>query len=307
MHIAEQGKGPLVILCHGFPEFWYSWRHQLHALADAGFRAVAPDQRGFGQTDCLKNIEDYNIFQLTGDMVGLVHALGKEKAAIVGHDWGALVAWHCALLRPDIFHTVALLSVPFIPRVWTDVKPVEGMRQMAGEKEFYVLYFQEPGKAEKELEVDIRKTFRRLLYSASGDPPPEKRWNPFFEKSKRFIDSLIEPESLPAWLTEHDLEIYTKAFEHTGFRGGLDWYRNYDFRWQQTGFLCGAKLQQPTLFVAGEFDTVISMRRKAYENLEENVPNLWKKVLLPGAGHWIQQERPEEVSQLLIEFLTNNL
>ncbi len=147
MHIAEQGQGPLVILCHGFPECWYSWRHQLSALAEAGFHAVAPDQRGYGQTDQPEAIEAYNIFQLVGDIVGLVNALGEEQAFIVGHDWGAVVAWHCALLRPDIFSAITLLSVPYKPRSWEDMQPTEAMKLMAGEQEFYQLYFQEPGKA----------------------------------------------------------------------------------------------------------------------------------------------------------------
>ena len=305
MHIAEQGDGLLVVLCHGFPECWYSWRHQLPALAEAGYHAVAPDQRGYGQTDRPEPIAAYNIFQLTGDIVGLVHGLGEEQAVVVGHDWGAPVAWHCALLRPDLFRAIVLLSVPYVARSWKDPRPTEAMKRMAGDKEFYQLYFQEPGKAELELEADVRKTLRMLLYSASGDPPPEKRWRYLFSKSERFIDTGTQPDTLPAWLTEQDIDYFTREFERTGFRGGLNWYRNRDHLWEQTQFLSGAKLHQPALFVAGEADAVIAMRRAAFDGLEEAVPNLRKKILLAGAGHWIQQERPAEVNQLLIEFLAS--
>ena len=303
MHFVEQGQGPLVILCHGFPECWYSWRHQLPALADAGFHAVAPDQRGYGQTDRPESIEAYNILQLTGDMVGLIHALGEERAIIIGHDWGAPVAWHCALLRPDLFYAIGLLSVPFRSGSWESGRPTEAMKKMAGEREFYMLYFQEPGKAEAEFEADVRRTMGIFLYTASGDPPPEKRWGYLFEKSQKFLDAGSLPEALPAWLTEQDLAFFTHEFERSGFRGGLNWYRNIDRNWELTPFLNGAKLRQPTLFIAGEFDAVIAMNRKAFNTMEKTVPALRKKVLVPGAGHWIQQERPTEVNRLLIEFL----
>ncbi|MFQ5740042.1 MAG: alpha/beta fold hydrolase [Acidobacteriota bacterium] len=303
MHFAEQGQGPLVVLCHGFPECWYSWRHQLPALAGAGYRTVAPDQRGYGQTDQPEAIEAYDIFQLTGDIVGLVHALGEEQAIIVGHDWGAPVAWYCALLRPDIFHAVVLLSVPYLPRSWKDIRPTDAMKVIAGENHFYQLYFQQPGKAESELEADVRKTMRMFLYSASGDPPPEKRWRFLFSKSEKILDTVSLPDTLPAWLHEQDVDFLTREFERTGFRGALNWYRNIDRMWELTPFLSGAKLRQPALFVAGEVDGVITMYREAFDALEKAAPGLRNKVLLPGAGHWIQQERPAEVNELVIAFL----
>lgn len=303
MHIAEQGEGPLVILCHGFPESWYSWRHQLTALADAGYHAVAPDQRGYGQTDRPEAIEAYHILELTGDIVGLVHALGEERATIVGHDWGAPVAWHCGLLRADLFQAVGLLSVPYLPRPWEDIRPTEAMKLMVGEKEFYMLYFHEPGKAESELEADVRTTMRMLLYSGSGDAQPKQRWRAIFAKSETLLDTCAMPDTLPAWLTEQDIDFFAGEFERTGFRGALNWYRNIDRNWELTPFLRGARLCQPTLFAAGEEDGVIKLYRHAVDTLEEAVPNLKKKALLPGAGHWVQQERPEEVNALLIEFL----
>ncbi len=304
MHVAEQGDGPLIVLCHGWPESWYSWRHQIPALAAAGFHVVAPDQRGYGQTDKPEPIEAYNILQLTGDIVGLVNALGAETAIIAGHDWGAPVAWTSALLRPDIFRAVVLLSVPYFPR--GQVRPTIGMKAMAGDKNFYQLYFQEPGRVEKELEEDVRRSMLMILYGASGDPPPNERWNFIFDKSKKFTESGVVPKKLPAWLTEADVDFYTNEFKRAGFRGGINWYRNSDRNWELTPFLAGAKLRQPTLFVAGDRDVVIDMVGGAHNvmaTLDANVPNLTKKVLLPGAGHWTQQERPKEVNELMVEFV----
>jgi pimeloyl-ACP methyl ester carboxylesterase len=236
MHIAEQGEGPLVILCHGFPELWYSWRHQLPALAETGFHAVAPDQRGYGQTDKPQAVEEYNILKLVGDIVGLVYALEEENAIIAGHDWGAPVAWHCALLRPDIFRGLVLMSVPYRTGIWSSIRPTETMRRMAGEQQFYQLYFQESGKAEREIEENVRENILKFLYSASGDPPPEMRWRFLFNESQRFIDTGFLPDVLPAWLTEQDLDVFTREFQRTGFRGGLNWYRNIDRNWELTSF-----------------------------------------------------------------------
>jgi pimeloyl-ACP methyl ester carboxylesterase len=303
MHITEAGQGPLVILCHGFPELGYSWRHQLAALAEAGYHAVAPDQRGYGKTECPESIESYKIFDLVGDIVGLVHALGEDTAVIAGHDWGAPVACHCALLRPDIFERLILLSVPYAPRNWGPVKPTDAMKEMAGDLIFYILYFQEPGKVEKELEADIRASVIKTLYTASGDPPPEKRWQFIFTKDRRFIDTAFMPEALPSWLTEKDIDIFTEAFERTGYRGGVNWYRNIDRNWALTSFLSGAMIHQPSLFIAGELDGVIAFSREAFDRLEQSIPNLKEKVLIPGAGHWIQQERPQEVNERMIHFL----
>ena len=192
MHYVEQGSGPLVVLCHGWPESWYSYRHQIPALAAAGFRVVAPDQRGYGQTDKPESIEAYNILNLVGDIVGLVNSLGVDSATIVGHDWGAPVAWNSALLRPDIFRAIALLSVPYFPR--SPMHPIDGMKAMAGDQNFYQLYFQEPGKVEKELDADPRRSMAMILYSASGDPAPHEVWKHVFPKSMKFIDTGVVPK-----------------------------------------------------------------------------------------------------------------
>jgi pimeloyl-ACP methyl ester carboxylesterase len=301
MHYVEQGTGPLVVLCHGWPESWYSYRHQIPALAAAGYRVVAPDQRGYGQTDKPQAIESYNILNLVGDIVGLVNSLGVDSATIVGHDWGAPVAWTSALLRPDIFRAIALLSVPYFAR--GPMSPSEGMKAIAGDNHFYQLYFQEPGRVERELEEDPRRSMAMMLYSASGDPSPAEEWKFVFPKTMRFIETGVVPKKLPPWLTEADLDFFAGEFKRGGFRGGINWYRNFDRNWEITAFLDGARLRQPALFVAGEKDVVGKMIPGGYAHAGMFTPNLKKKVIIPGAGHWIQQERPQEVNDLLLEFL----
>ncbi len=302
MHYAEAGSGPLVIMCHGWPESWYSWRHQIPVLAAAGFRAIAPDQRGYGQTDAPQAIESYNTPNLVADIVGLVNSLGVSEAIIVGHDWGAPVAWHCALLRPDLFRACALLSVPFIP--WTPVRP-SAMWSMieGGDKWFYQHYFQEPGKAEADFEANIRTTIKKVLYGASGDAPPKDRFEHLFSRDLRPLDLIKEPAKLPQWLTEADVEFFVGEFARSGFRGGLNWYRNVDRNWELTAFLNGAKLRQPSLFAAGEHDVVLRMIPDALSLVASTMPACRSSTVIPGAGHWIQQERPREINQLLLGFL----
>lgn len=304
MHIAECGSGPLVVLCHGFPELWYSWRHQLPALAEAGFHAVAPDQRGYGQTDSPEETGEYNIFNLVGDIVGLVHALGEEKAVIIGHDWGSTVTAHCGLLRPDIFYKVVQLSVPFLPRPGGNTPPTAIMKKIYGEDIFYQVMFQEPGLVEGQIaEAGAYRVMRSTLYVNSGDPPPDRRWKFTYKKGEKFTDHMFLPDRLPPWLKEEDVDYFAREFDRTGFSGGLNWYRNIDFNWKMTPFLDGAKLNQPTLFIAGEVDPVLTMYRGPFEKMEKNVPGLWKKVVLTGAGHWVNQERARECNDLILEFL----
>jgi epoxide hydrolase A/B len=301
MHVAEQGAGPLVLLCHGFPESWYSWRHQLAALAAAGFHAVAPDMRGYGGTDRPEAVEQYTQLHHVGDMVGLLDALGETTAVIVGHDWGAPVAWHAALLRPDRFRAVAALSVPYAQR--GAVPPTRALAHVAGDRFMYMLYFQTPGVAEAELERDVRDTMVRVLYSASGDLAAEHGWRAIAPRRATFLEGLAAPERLPAWLTEADVDFYTAEFRRTGFRGGLSWYRNLDRTWELMAPFQGAVVTQPALYVAGERDLVLTMAASALERLPRTVPNLRRTLLLPGCGHWTQQERPAEVNAALLEFL----
>ena len=302
MRVATQGDGPLVVLCHGFPESWVSWRSQLKALADAGFRAAAPDMRGYGGSDAPEAPELYTMLHHVGDIVGLVKALGEKSAVIVGHDWGAPVAWNSALLRPDRFRAVAGLSVPWTPR--TPVAPTQLMKMIFGDQWFYFLYFQEPGKAESELDANARLFLRSFLYTASGDPPPETLIGLVGgPKDGRMIDHLLRPERLPAWIDEADVDFYAGEFERTGFRGGLQWYRCADLSWELTAAWNDARIRQPALFVAGERDGVIAMTPGAIDSMKAEMPGLRRAVLLPGCGHWTQQERPEEVNRELLEFL----
>jgi pimeloyl-ACP methyl ester carboxylesterase len=303
MHVAEQGSGPLVILCHGFPESWYSWRHQLSALAAAGFHAVAPDMRGYGHTEAPAEIEAYTLLHLVGDMVGLVGALGETSAVIAGHDWGAPVAWHAALLRPDCFRAVIGLSVPFRPR--GTVRPTTIMPR-TDEAIFYQLYFQDPGVAEAELERDVHATMRRLAYSGSGDAPARGEVA-MVRRTGGFLDHTIDPDTLPSWLSVADVDFYASEFRRTGFRGGLNWYRNIDRNWELLAPFAGAPVSVPALYVAGDRDLVVRFpgMEQLIASLPKFVPNLRGTIMLPGCGHWTQQERAREVSDVMLKFLTS--
>jgi len=301
MHVAEQGTGPLVIMCHGFPESWYSWRHQLAALAAAGYHAVAPDMRGYGQTDAPAEIEVYTLLHLVGDMVGLVGALGERSAVIAGHDWGAPVAWHSALLRPDVFRAVIGLSVPFRPR--GSVRPTSVMPK-TDEATFYQLYFQTPGVAEAELARDVRSTIRRLAYSGSGDAPGRGGLG-MVRRGGGFLDGTTDPATLPAWLAPDDIDFYAGEFGRTGFRGGLNWYRNIDRSWELLAPYAGAVVTVPALYVAGDRDLVVRFpgMDQLLPNLSKFIPKLRQTIMLPGCGHWTQQERAREVNDAMLEFL----
>ena len=305
MHVAEQGSGPLVVLLHGFPESWYSWRHQLAALAGAGFRAVAPDQRGYGRTDRPEAVDKYTLLHLVGDVIGLIDALGAERAIVVGHDWGGPVAWHTALLRPDRVAGVVGLSVPFTPR--GPVPPIVRWREALGDR-FYQVYFQEPGVAEAELEADVAETMRRTLVGASGDRPRGQgsgRPAGVLPEGGGFLDAIGSTgDELPDWLPQEDLDFYVAEFSRTGFRGGLSWYRNHERNWELLAPFQGAVVQPPALYVAGDRDLVVAFRGmdRLLANLTDFVPQLRSRIMLPGCGHWTQQERPDAVSERLVAF-----
>jgi len=307
MHVAEAGDGSVVVLCHGFPESWYSWRHQLVALAEAGYHAVAPDQRGYGQTDRPEAIDAYTLLHLVGDIVGLLDALGAPTAVVVGHDWGAPVAWHAALLRPDRFRAVIGLSVPFIPRRAS--RPTTTMPR-TDDAIFYQLYFQEPGLAEAELERDPRETIKKVLYYGSGDARPTAL-KPgagtvgMVSREGGFLGRREAPAALPAWLTEADVDFYAAEFARTGFRGGLNWYRNIDRNWELLAPWAGAKVTVPALYVTGDRDLVTAFRGmdQLLPALKQLVPDLRQTIVLPGCGHWTQQERPAEVNAAMLRFL----
>jgi pimeloyl-ACP methyl ester carboxylesterase len=301
IHLAEQGTGPLVLLCHGFPEGWYSWRDQLPALASAGYRAVAPDMRGYGRTEAPREISSYSILDIVGDMVALVATLGEQRAFIVGHDWGAAIAWHAALFRPDVFPAVAALSVPFRQR---GPAPPLHMLRKAGQLNHYWFQFQEPGVAEAQFERDPRASLRRMLYSISGDAPRETR-ELTLQPGKGWLANTLDPEKLPAWLTDADLDHMAAEFSRSGFRGGLNWYRNIDRNWELTAPWAGASIHQPALFIAGSVDPIITSGSgaAAVQALPHTVPGLRRTLTIDGAGHFIQQERPQIVNEAVIEFL----
>jgi pimeloyl-ACP methyl ester carboxylesterase len=306
LHIVEQGTGPLVLLCHGFPETWYSWRHQLDALATAGFRAVAPDMRGYGKSDRPEAIDQYTLYHLVGDMVGLLDALESPTAVIAGHDWGANVAWHAALLRPDRFRAVIGLSVPFRPR---GKVPPTSLMPRTEDARFYQLYFQEPGVAEAEFERNPRATLRNMLYGGSGDVPREGGAPStdlgMVPREGVFLRGPAAPTALPGWLNEGDVDYYAQEFQRTGFRGALNWYRNIDRNWELSAPYAGAPVTVPAFYIAGDRDLVVSFpgMDRLLANLKHFVPALRGTVMLRGCGHWTQQERPGEVSLAMIDFL----
>ncbi|MGN6117410.1 MAG: alpha/beta fold hydrolase [Nitrobacter sp.] len=298
LFVREQGQGPLVILCHGWPELSYSWRHQIPAIADAGFHVVAPDMRGFGRTTAPADIEAYSIFDTVGDMVALVEALGEKRAVIIGHDWGAPVAWHSAMFRPDVFTAVAGLSVP--PPLRGRERPLDALRKN-GITNFYWQYFQAPGVAEREFERDVDFSMRAIVGRGFTDPAASL----FVEDGKGFLGDPAIPRTLPDWIGEEELAYFVETYRASGFRGGFNWYRNIDHNWELTAPWHGAQIQQPALFIAGSKDSVITglIGAKRVGDMERVVPNLTKKLIIEGAGHWIQQERPAEVNAALIAFL----
>ncbi|WP_243437868.1 alpha/beta fold hydrolase [Streptomyces sp. FH025] len=304
LHLAEQGEGPLVLLLHGFPESWYSWRHQFAPLAEAGFRVVAPDQRGYARSSQPESVDAYSLLHLVGDVTALIGALGEERAVVVGHDWGAPVAWATAALRPDVVRGVVGLSVP--PST-TGLAPLAVSREKFGDG-FYQIYFQEPGRADAELAADLRSTFRRFLAVPHPEDGKPRRW--VVPEGHRLLDIAPEPERLPAWLTEEDVEAFAADYAPHGeraFTGGLNWYRNIDRNNELMAALVGKPIEVPALYVTGEQDLVNAMiSPEEQEHLLKHVtPNLHRHVRLPETGHWTQQERPAEVTEALLDFLTH--
>jgi len=305
---AVQGEGPLVVMVHGFPESWYSWRHQMAPLAAAGFTACAIDVRGYGGSDKPDAVEAYSMQELTADVVGVIDALSPDATAVVmGHDWGAPIAWHTAVLHPQKVRGVAGLSVPYyalppaplnhiIKAMWTD----QG-------KFFYMAYFQDEGVAEAEFEADVRGALRKLYYASSANS--DGRWG-YADKAagEAMLVGLEDPNPFPAWLTAADIDYYVSEFEKSGFRGPINRYRNFERDWGMMNAVEDRMVHQPSLFIAGAQDMVLKMFGDgdiaAIEaGLRANTSDLRGVHILPGVGHWTQQEKPRETTALLIDWL----
>jgi pimeloyl-ACP methyl ester carboxylesterase len=283
LSVIEEGAGPLVVLCHGFPELAYSWRHQVPALAAAGFRVAAPDMRGYGDSSAPQHVEAYDIVELCGDMTALLDALEEDSAVFIGHDWGANVVWHMALLHPERVRAVAGLSVPYVPRA--PALPMPIMRRHLGE-DFYICWFQTPGEADRELAKDVRRTLTTSRAWTRGWADDES-WTP----------------KVPQWLSEEELGVYVRAFERTGFTGGLNWYRNIDRNWELTAPFAERRIQAPAMFLTGELDLVRQFMPA--QGMRGWVTDLREEIVVPGAGHWVQQEAPDAVNRALLGFLAD--
>jgi pimeloyl-ACP methyl ester carboxylesterase len=302
IHIAEQGSGPLVLLVHGFPESWYSWHRQLPVLAEAGYHAVALDVRGYGRSSKPAATEDYRMLALVADNVALVRALGAESAVIIGHDWGSNIAAASAVLHPEVFRAVGLLSVPYAPP--GGPRPTDIFAQMGGDEEFYVSYFQQPGRAEAEMEPDVRGWLAGFFTALSADTMPEPGApDPHFVSRGGTLRDRFPSGRLPSWLTERDLDVYAGEFERTGMTGALNRYRNMDRDWEDLADFNGSPVKQPSLFIGGALDASTIWMSDAIDAYPATLPGLVSSHLLDGCGHWIQQERPAEVNELLTEWL----
>lgn len=301
--------GPLVVLVHGFPELAYSWRHQIRSLADAGYRVIAPDMRGYGDSDKPEDVTDYDIFHLGADIAGLIRHFGGGPAVLVGHDWGAIVAWAFAQFRPDLLAGVAGLSVPFIPQL--DVSLIEALSERVGPDEFhYILYFQEPGTADAELDADPLDSLRHTLWQASGDPRIEAPQRPD-PGGRQFLAGSV-PDGLPDWMTQGDFNAYASAYLRGGFTGPINWYRNLHHNWELMGPWRHAGVAVPAAFIAGRRDPVLTSTLPADVTAMEDHPMLALQAafcpqvdvtLIDDGGHWIQQEHPNAVTNALVAFM----
>lgn len=303
LHYVEAGEGPLVILLHGFPYLWFMWRRQIDALASAGYRVVAPDIRGFGRSDCPATPESCDILQCVGDLVGLMRTLNEPSAVIVGHDLGAWVAYAGAQMRPDLFRALVMLNTPVTPResqrpgdFWKTLKVRTGKR-------FYQQYFEQRTEAEAEMNADIRRTLRSIFYSISGNAVGEQRWRLFIADDETFLDTVHDPQRLPAWLPEIALDYYTSEYARNGFGAPLSHYQARNRNWELTAFVEGLKVSQPSLFIGGAADPAAELFMPNYDKLESHLPNLRGKVLLEGVGHSAAEEQPEVINRMLQSFL----
>lgn len=306
MAVSVQGDGPLVLLCHGFPETSWSWRHQQRALADAGYRSAAPDLRGYGATMGPAQPAQCDVVSLAEDLVELVAALGGGPCHLVGHDFGALLAWHAAALHPDVFRTVTCLSVGFPSFLTGPTPPLRILAERMAGAFHYILYFQQPGLAEAELEADVRASLAKIFWASAGEAPEGAsitfRPTPV-GRTTLLADTPLPPTGAMAWMDAADFDAYVAAFSARGFAGPLAWYRAMDLGWKNLGERRCAKVTVPALYVVGTHDVVFRTTGGLLARMRDAVPNLDRIVTLEGCGHWTQQERPTEVSAALIAFL----
>ena len=302
LRVTEAGDrgAPVVLLAHGFPDLAYGWRHQIPALADAGYHVLAPDQRGYGGSSKPGATEDYNIVALSGDLIGLLDDVGADRAVFVGHDWGANVVWATALLHPDRVAGVVGVSVPPIPR--PRVPTTQALRKIFGDNFFYMLYFQEPGVADAELARDPATTLRRLMSGGTASDDQDAALRMLRPGPEGFIERLAEPGTLPDWMGEDEFDHYVAEFGRNGFTGPLNWYRNLDRNWALTETTPAATVGVPTMFIAGSADPILAFT--ARDRYAEVVSGDYREVMIDGAGHWIQQERPDEVNEALLKYLS---
>jgi epoxide hydrolase A/B len=298
---AGERGAPLVVLAHGFPELAYSWRHQIPALAAAGYHVLAPDQRGYGGSSRPDDIGAYNVADLSADVIGLLDDVGVEQAVLIGHDWGSPVVWGSAQLHPDRVAAVVGLSVPPVPRA--QVPPTQAFRLLFGDNFFYMLYFQEPGVADAELARDPRLTITRMLTAQIRSDDPAAALRLIEPGPAGYLERLPAIDDLPDWITADEVDHYVAEFTRTGFTGGLNWYRNLDRNWELMADPPAATIGVPAMFIGGTDDPVLGFMR--LDRAPEVVTGPYREVLIEGAGHWVQQEKPDRVNELLLDFLSS--
>ncbi|KAL6500305.1 hypothetical protein OROHE_025671 [Orobanche hederae] len=299
IHVAEIGDGPAILFLHGFPELWYTWRHQMLALSSRGYRAIAPDLRGYGDSDAPPSASSYTAFHIIGDLVGVLDALGLDRVFLVGHDWGAAIAWYFCLIRPDRIRALVNMSVVFQPRN-PKRKPVESMRAILGD-DYYICRFQEPGEAEEEFaRVDTTRLIKKFL--TSRNPSPLQ-----VSKEVGFGGSSQKPITMPSWLSEEDVEYYASKFNQKGFTGGLNYYRAMDLNWELMAPWTGVQIKVPVKFIVGDVDlTYNTPGVKEYIHgggFKKHVPFLQELVIMEGVAHFLNEEKPEEISEHIYDFV----